>query len=230
MDANSTFTSPQGRIVGGSVSKPQTKNREGVELDSPRWVLLVAFPKTDPATAKFLDQIKAVAARDMPQHHKRPNFAWKFVDGDSDEVNQRGRAWNTKEGYPDHQVVTFTTSREFQTCGTDLQSIDPAAVKAGSFVRVAGDIKGNGRDDKPGVYVNLGAVQFVETGPEISLGGVDIKQAFGGGAAPTTPPPPAPDVAGPVLTAAAEAAGYTVESLTTAGWTEDQMRSAGHIE
>ncbi len=49
------------------------------------------------------------------------------------------------------------------------------------------------------------------------------------GVAPPPPaPPPAPAV-GPQLSPAAKAAGYTLAAFQAAGWTEAQMRNAGHI-
>ncbi len=50
-----------------------------------------------------------------------------------------------------------------------------------------------------------------------------------GMAIPPPPAPPAPVPAGPQLSPAAKAAGYTLAAFQAAGWSEAQMRAAGHI-
>lgn len=243
-DPNNTFTTPEGRIVGGSVSKKQDKGYDGELLKDPVWVLVVAFPKTDPAASKFIERIKATAAAGYaanPKQLKRHDFAWKFVDGDSTQVNQKSRAWNSKEGYPGHWVVTFQTKFDIEVVNTDIAPIDPTTVKAGFYVRVHGTLVGNnGSDQNPGIYVNLGGVQFVRVG-EVIQGGRSAAEAFGdtptqvppahdvvsNAVAPTPPPPPS---IGPELTPAGIAAGVNVEAYKAAGWTNAQLAQKGYID
>ena len=73
---------------------------------------------------------------------------------------------------------------------------DPAAVKRGYFVRVAGNCSPNTGSDVPGVYLNHEAVEFVAYGEEIRSG-IDALAVFGAAPAAQLPPgatltPPAP--------------------------------------
>lgn len=245
-DPNNTFTTPEGRIVGGSISRKQDKSYDGSQLATPVWVLKVAFPKTDAAAGKFIERMKATAAAGYaanPQQLQRHDFAWKFIDGDSSVVNQKGTAWNSKEGYPGHWVVTFQTQFDFETVNLDIAPIDPATVKTGFYVRVGGNLVGNNKNDQnPGIYCNLGTVQFTRVGEEIHLGGMSARDAFGAPApsqappahdvvtnavAPTPPPPPS---IGPKLTPAGIAAGVNVEAYKAIGWTDAQLLQKGYIE
>ena len=250
-DPNNSFVTPVGRIVGGSLSIANTKNHAG-EVCDPYWVVMLALPKSDPETGKLIARVKAageVGFADTPNQLLRPDFAWKIDDGDSSGVNQNGKVYNEREGYPDHFVFSFRTTFAFDTVGEDASSpINPATVEKGSYIRIGGSFKPNGRQDKPGMYMNLECAQFIRVGEKIGGGGMSAREAFGTAApvAPPTPtpahdivnnvvaPPPAPPVApappaGPVLTPAAVAAGVDVAAYMLAGWTELQLRTAGHI-
>lgn len=244
-DPNNTFTTSEGRIVGGSISRKQDKSYDGGQLAKPVWVLKVAFPKTDQQANAFIERLKVTAKTGWAADAKqllRNDFAWKFIDGDSSIVNQKGVAWNSKEGYPGHNVVTFQTHFDFETVDADYQPIDPATVKTGFYVRVAGTLVGsNGNSQNPGIYVNLGNVMFVRAGEEIRLGGMSAREAFGdtptqappahdvvtNAVAPTPPPPPS---IGPELTPAGIAAGVNVEAYLAAKWTLEQLAQKGYIE
>ena len=104
---------PKGRIVGGSLSSAQTKGHGGVLLENPKWVVMLALPKTDPATQGIIDTIKAAGAAGFSSKKHlldRADFAWKCIDGDSPATNQNGVAHNSREGFPGHYVLTFTTN------------------------------------------------------------------------------------------------------------------------
>ena len=184
-----------------------------------------------------------------PQQLKRNDFAWKFVDGDSTAVNQKGVAWNSKEGYPGHYVLTATTQWDITVCGDDPRvEIDPKTVERGFWIRVAGNIKGcNDSTQTPGVYLNLEHVQFVRPG-EVIQGGRSAADAFGSQQAapaaaahdivqnvttppppPLTTPPPPPQAPGLQLTAKGTTEGIDPAGYLTAGWTEDQLRKAGWV-
>lgn len=260
-DPNNSFVTPPGRIVGGSLSVAQTKGHEGQELATPKWVVMLALPKGHPGTAELIAKIKRVGAEGfvgaLAPQLQRPDFAWKIIDGDSAIPNQRSIAPNTREGYPGHFVLTLTTTFAFQTCGENPNElINAAAVQNGSWVRIAGDVKANGSDVKPGVYLNLKAAQFVRNDAVIQTGGaVTAAQAFGGAAAPAVPvaaapavpatdivtnavapPPPPPSVptppqapTGPALTAKGVAENCDIAAWGANGWTEDTLRQHGYI-
>lgn len=245
-DPQNTFTTVAGRIVGGSLSKPQTTDYDG-NSQSPRWTVMLAIPKAE--AQPLINQIKAAATAGFaatPALLSRADFAWKWIDGDSTAVNKKNVAYNSKEGYPGHFVFAFSTTFAFETVGQDLNLLDPASVLTGHWVKVFGDMKANGKQDNPGIYLNLKAVQFVRTDNEIMTGGaVRGADVFGGPAEahdivdnaiapppppPSTPPPP-PQAPGLQLTAKGLVEGIDPAAYLTAAqpWTEDQLRKAGWI-
>ena len=241
-EVKNTFVTPIGRIVEGHLGEPQITDREGKACD-PNWYVGLAVPKGPEADA-FIAHIKRVAEShfsDKPNQVKRHDFAWKYTDGDSTEVNQKGVVWNTKNGYPGNIIFRLSTNFAFKTCTQEdpSVSIDAKATKRGDYVRIAGNIRGNGRDDKPGVYLNLTHGQFVRSGEEIS-NKASCAAVFGGasapahdivnnatGAAPPPPPPAPPGVSKPLLTAAGRKLGLTDDNWN--GWTEDQLRAKGYL-
>lgn len=193
-DPNNTFRTPDGRIVGGSLSIKQTKKYDGTPQDPPQYVVIVAFPKTDPATSAMIEQVKRVgtaAFAHAPHALQNPAFAWKIADGDSAVPNQKGKVPNQRPGYAGHWVMTFSTQFEFGSCGADPSvQIDAATIKNGFWVRIAGDIRPNGSEANPGIFLNLKAAQFRRADDEIITGGgLSTVEAFGGAA--VTPPVPA---------------------------------------
>lgn len=259
-DPNNTYTTPVGRLVGGSLSEARTKNRNGP--CEPYWWVALALPKTDPGTAALVAQIKRIAAEGFatqPHLLQHPSFAWKFDDGDSPTaVDSNGNLLCKKEGYPGHYVFSLVASWAVDVCTEDdtRVTIDASSVKTGDWVRLAGDIKANGKSDNPGIYLNLGNAQFMRADTAIRTGaGRSNADAFGTQTpAPSMPPvpagpvslpaPPAPDIvndvvnggapppppaASPTLTPAGLAAGINVVKYLIAGWSEEQLRTAGHI-
>lgn len=257
-DPNNTFTTPPGRIVGGSLSGPQIKGYDNVPLEKPKWVVMLALPKTHPGTVALVAQIKRIGAEgfaDNPATVQRADFSWKMIDGDSGIPNQRGIAPNTKPGYPGHTILTLSTTFAFPTVGEDPSTpISAAAVETGHWVRIAGHCKANGSATKPGVYLNLQAAQFVRADEVIQTGGgmsaAQTAQAFAAPVAPTTPaatvtpavpahdivtavagPPPVPAAPQLVLTAKGVQAGCDPAAWMAGGeWNADNLRSNGYIQ
>lgn len=246
----------------------------------------VAFSKTDPATNAFVQLLKNESASAWPSLFPQgpmgpcalPTFSMKVIDGDDatpmiDPATGRTSRHCDKEGFPGHMVVKFSSGylpkvyeNVPQGSQTYLEVTDKSRLKRGYYVRVAGTTQSNDNPQKPGIYVNLGAIEIVGQGPEITSG-IDAATAFGGagpaalppGATPLTPgavtgftppaappapvaappaphttymqaPPPAPPApVGPVMTPLAAASGYTYEALKGAGWSDDQMRTAGYL-
>jgi hypothetical protein len=246
-DPSNTFVTPIGRIVGGSLSRQQTKGFGGVVLDQPIWTVDLAVPKAD--ALNLIAQIKAVAAADFaakPHLAERKDFAFKYDDGDSGEANLNGLVYNTREGYRGHTVFHISNRFEFGTVGPGRQEIDPATIKTGDYVRLAGSIKGNDRDDKPGVYLNLSGAQFIRVGEAIDTGGgaANAADLFADQPVGEPPaglpahdivanviaPPPPPPAAGPTLTAKGVSEGCDVDAWVASGWTLDSLRTQGYIE
>ena len=258
-DPNSTFITPVGRIVGGSLSKPSLKDFDGNDRTRPQWSILLAIPKTDPEVNGLIDKIKAIgrgAFASNPAQCERADFSWKLRDGDSTAVNKKGVRWCDKEGYPGHWVFSLSTNfDDFQVYDAAATGpIDAATVKTGDYVRILGDCRGNDNANNPGVYLNLRGAQFIREGERIATGssidaGAAFRAAMGGapapaaappapdvvakavGQAPPAPPvaPPAPPSAGPQLTDKGRAESCDPAAWMASGWTEDQLRAGGYI-
>lgn len=218
------ITSPVGRIVAGSLYKPNTTDfdgkplvyKTGADAGKPRvsFFIALAIPKNPGeghwAHSEWGKQIWAVGHAAFPQAAQRPDFAWKIEDGDSMVPNKRNRKPAEQEGWKGCWVVKFTSSfapSVYKEEGKDnwVQLTQPDAVKPGYYVQVAFSVDGNGQQNNPGVYLNPSIVGFRAYGTEISFG-PDVTQA-GFGAAPLpagaslTPPaastmPAAPPAAG----------------------------------
>ncbi len=280
------FSTPVGRLVQGDCFVPQTKDQQGnprvvksgpnVGQPAPQYFIAVAFPKMDPANpalqnqefAAFYAQLDRVARAEWPALFPNPNggcvnplFTMKVKDGDG--VDRNGKSNASKEGFAGHWIVSFASAYapkvvQETSPGTFAQLTDPASVKRGYYVRVAGSITGNDSPNTPGLYVNLDMVCLVAYGPEI-VSGPDAAQAFGapatlppgasmtpiGGAAmppggvPATPAlpgaPGVPAVPGaPAVPAAgpvmtAKAADQPYASFTANGWTDAMLIEHGYM-
>ena len=104
------FTTPVGRIVGGSVSKAReirdNQNKPVMDKDGkPRseYSFGIAIPKTAGVTHWSQEAwgapIFALAQQSWPNgEFQRPDFSWKITDGDSTIPNREGRKPADREG------------------------------------------------------------------------------------------------------------------------------------
>jgi hypothetical protein len=95
-----------------------------------------------------------------------PTFAWKIEDGDDATPKGEKQVRNCdKPGHPGNWIVHLKTWKvpELYTQYGDSLITDRASVKRGMYVRVAGDVQGNGQAGKPGVYINHDKVAYVPT-------------------------------------------------------------------
>jgi len=193
------ITTPLGRIVGGDVFQAQTTDRNGQPLTNSRgepktdYVLQVAFPKSDPRTQGIIDALHAGASLAFPdrfkpggQTHPDPRFYYKYVDGDSTQLNEGTPPvrWCDKTGYPGHYVVSFKKGWAPDVCDMQRAPVtETSAVKPerGDYVYVCFDTSSNGGGHgKPGIYVNHLAVMFHSKGEPIGSSSVDVGSAFAG--------------------------------------------------
>ncbi len=193
------FTTPVGRLVQGSLYKPQTvdadgkplvvKNGPNVGQPTVRYFFALAIPKNPGeqhwASTEWGQKIWAAGHAGFPQGQANsPTFAWKVVDGDSQVPNSKGKKPCEREGYPGHWVISFSSGfppKIYNRDGT-AAIVEPDAVKLGYYVPVNADIDGNNNAMKPGVYINHNMVALSAYGPEIHSG-PDVAAA-GFGAAP----------------------------------------------
>jgi len=166
----------------------------------------LAIPKIDPRTGQPTEEYQKVwqalhteAFKLYPSGQLPPNFAMKYKDGDS--VDHNGKPFADREGYANHLVLSCTTRLVikyfiFQD-GNNVMVND--GIKCGDYVNVQLNIKahpaqGTGR---AGLYLNPGAVQFIQAGKEIinapsgdQLFGQDIPSYNGEVVAPVAAPMP----------------------------------------
>lgn len=188
---------PAGRFVGGSLTKGQQVESNGVKQvnEAGEPVLSYSFgcaiPKTpgrDWKDEPWGQQMVAVATRDWPQGQWRmPTFSWKVTDGDSTIPNTNQKVPCEREGYPGNWVLYFSSRFVPKTVTAKGDGPVPAdAIKPGHYIQVLASSAGN--DGKsPGIYLNHDAVAHAGFGPEITLAQqTDFSTVgFGSGPLPT---------------------------------------------
>lgn len=199
MSNKQQITTPVGRLVAGSLYKAQMNDADGkprvvktganAGQPAPQFYFALAIPKAgethwgSTAWGKLIwDMGHTSWPAGQAQH---PSFAWKITDGDSAIKNRGGAgvAPNSREGYPGHWILSFTSQyapKIYNANGTE-QFVEPERVKLGHYVQVAGTIASNASDQKPGMYLNHQMVAFQAFGPEITTGPDAAAVGFGQG-------------------------------------------------
>jgi hypothetical protein len=194
------FRTPTGRIVWGNLYEPKTTDAEGRPLvikngpnaGKPRvdYPFGLAIPKAGEqhwAHTPWGKIIYDAAMASWPRGEANaPTFAWKITDGDSPVPNRKGRAPNTREGYPGHWVLAFGSSFAPKILNSNGSQfiLEPNAVKPGYYVQVLGDVASNESQQTPGVYLNHSGIALQGYGPEIVQGPDFASVGFGQGPAP----------------------------------------------
>jgi hypothetical protein len=183
---------PPGRFVQGSMYKANDKDFEGrpktyapghPKAGQPKitYFFAVAYPKaaTDNGhwgNTEWGKQIWAFGFKAWPNGQAQaPTFAWKIEDGDSVVPNKNGKVNATREGFPGHWIVNFSSSfppRIYtrDASGRAQELLQPDAVKPGYYVQVQGTIDSNETAGNPGIYVNHNMVMLIGYGAEIRQG------------------------------------------------------------
>lgn len=192
------FTTPVGRLVGGSIYEPKTTDHEGKPLvvktgpnaGQPRvsYDYALALPKVPGQTHfsqhSFFAPIWAFGHAAYPQGQAQiASFAWKVIDGDSTVPNKSLKRPCDNEGYPGHWVVWFSSGTPPTVWNSDgtAQILEAGAVKNGFFVQVQGNVAPNNSEQSPGLYWNHFRVALAAYGPEISYGPSVGEAGFGQG-------------------------------------------------
>lgn len=187
---------PVGRFVAGAIAQGRQVEKNDVKQVDPttgqpilEWSFGCAIPKTpgkDWKDEPWGAQMVAVAQRDWPQGQwQHPQFSWKLTDGDSTIPNKKGNVPNTREGYPGHWVVFFSSRYACKTVNaTGSQPVPAEGIKPGHYIQVLASVAGNG-GQSPGIYMNHDFVAHAAYGPEISISQQDASTVgFGQGALP----------------------------------------------
>lgn len=190
------FTTPVGRIVYGSVSKPQTKDAEGKPLvikngpdagkPTQRYAFGLAVAKgaeTHWNQTPWGKLIWDTAVAAWPRgEYNAPAFAIKVKDGDSTIPNKRGKKPCEQEGHAKHWILSFSSSFPPSTYNANgSQAVAADSVKTGFFVQVAGSVRGNDSTQNPGLYLNVSMVALQWPGKEITSGPDATAVGFGQG-------------------------------------------------
>lgn len=213
------FTTPVGRLVGGSVSVPQDKDADGKPLiiktgkntgqPTVKYYVALAIPKAPgqqhwaqrpaglPANVPYWgEQIWAVGHKAFPNVAASHQFAWKVEDGDSEIPNKKGTKPCNREGFAGNWILHCGSTWPIQAVEyekTGKAPIDPKTIKRGYYVEIAISCQGNGSGQNPGIYLNPQCINLRAFGPEIVVGFDADNAGFGqGGALPpgaSTTPP-----------------------------------------
>jgi hypothetical protein len=188
------FTTPVGRLVGGSVYKFKDKDGKGAPLvikfgtnvGKPYvqyWMALAIAkgPEQHWSQTPWGKVIWDVGVKAFGQIASNPAFAWKITDGDNRVPNKKGNIAADNEGYPGHWVLNFGGTYAPKVVNKDGSAylLEPDAVKAGYYIQIAGSVADNKPSESPGVYLNYSLVSLQAFGAEITQGPDPLAVGFG---------------------------------------------------
>lgn len=187
---------PVGRMIGGSMYKPQPKTDRKTKLpvmarDGVTPVVSYSFglaiPKqgeTHWAQTAWGAIIKSVGDTANPGISQRPDYAWKIVDGDSTIPNTKNKRPADQEGYKGNWVIWFSQgwAPKLVNANGTIDLLEPDSVMPGYFLEVLGSVAPNNSVDSPGVYLNPVCVALAGYGERIESSGIDAAAVgFGAG-------------------------------------------------
>ena len=201
---------PVGRIVSGNPAKKEVKtdfhSRKPIigEDGQPiyQWRCSIAFPKEEFNNSVW-PLLQQEAATLYP-NGTPPEFSWKVIDGDSPACPKGSNVpYNTREGYPGHWVVKFSTQAfapgVYKYENGAYRQMTENEVHCGDYVVPNVTIKAHNNNDG-GLYFNPNMFKHVGYGQIIvSASGGNPEEAFGN----TDHPLPQGASATPVVPAAA---------------------------
>lgn len=235
---------PVGRMVFGDVNKGRQRtdsktnalrvNQDGTPMmDFTAGVAVRKAGETHWNQTAWGQVIFAHGQKEWPNGQwQHRDFSWKIIDGDSTEVNKKGKRPCDQEGYAGHWIIVCSNGQAPQL--TDrmgkVHLTDRSAVVPGRFVQPFISIAGNESQDSPGIYLNLKILAYSAWGEEIvssnapdpstvgfgqgalPAGASEIPQGQTAGTPAASAPAPQPQAqasAAPAPTAVAPAAGFS---------------------
>lgn len=230
------FKMPIGRFVQGDPFTPNTKDQMGNQkktlagADTQTYFMAVAYRKGDPAVETIKRQFEDIARSAFPEFFPNagpctnPNFSFKIIDGDG--FDQNGKPNGSKEGFAGCWIFKFSSQfapecyvRPDFALHQRLKPEEAYKIPRGHYVTMAGTVNDNkGKSPKPGLFVNLQMVAWERgTADDIITSGPDAQSVFGDGAPVAA--------TGPVMLG-----GQDYNVLKSAGWSDEQMIAAGHMQ
>lgn len=195
-----TLLTPVGRMVAGSLYKPNTTDwqgnplvtKTGANAGQPRqeYFFQIAIAKGSEqhwSQTPWGAVIFNAATEGFPNGEpQRPDFAWKVTDGDSTVPNKKGVTPVSKTGFAGHWVLGFSSgfAPSVYTADGTQQIAEPDAVKNGYYIQVSGTVVANGNAGNAGVYLNHDMVALAGYGEEIHNRPDAAAVGFGGVALP----------------------------------------------
>src|ERR1035437_7438280 len=176
---------PVGRMIGGSLYKPQPKldnfgkpkhAADGAPMTS--FNFGVAIPKGAEqhwSQSVWGAEIYKIGFAAYQAQCQNPAFAWKIIDGDSTVPNKKNRKPCDQEGYKGNWILWFGQSWCPKLVNKDgsQELTEPDSIVPGYFVQVYVSVKGNAPSPTPGVYLNPIAVALAGYGERIESVSVD---------------------------------------------------------
>lgn len=185
---------PPGRLVAGSLYKPNLTDADGKPLvvksgpnaGQPRqdFYFGLAIPKGTEqhwSQTEWGAKIYNAGRTGHPAAHQSPTYAWKIKDGDSTIPNRKGKRPVDQEGYPGNWVLSFSSGYAPKTVrdnGT-VPILEADAIQLGDWVQVFGSTGDNGASQTPGVYLNHSMVNLIGYGKRIVVGPDAASVGFG---------------------------------------------------
>lgn len=178
---------PVGRMIGGSMYKPQPKTdrktkqpvmaRDGV-TPVVSYSFGLAIPKQGEvhwSQTQWGAIIKSVGDTANPGISQRPDYAWKIIDGDSTIPNTKNKRPADQEGYKGNWVIWFSQgwAPKLVNANGTIDLTEPDSVMPGYFLEVLGSVAPNNSVDSPGVYLNPVCVALAGYGERIESSGID---------------------------------------------------------
>ena len=230
MSTRVDLLTPVGRLVQGSLYSGATTDAEnrplvyktGPNMGQPRvnfWFSVAIQKKGEQHwnQTEWGQKIWNVGHAGFPQGQANgSSFAWKIINGDSQDPNTQGNKPCDNEGFPGHWILKFSGSFApslYNENGT-LPLTEPNAIQLGDYVQVYGYVEDNKSTQQPGVYLNHSMIARAGYGTRIIAGADPKAVGFGGSPLPvgasTTPiasfAPPIASAVAPVMAPAAVAA------------------------
>ena len=158
-----------------------------------QWVYMLAIPKayalaehTGPGGKGEIFRVMQEETNQIYNGNIPQNYAWKYRDGDSQEVDNKGNLWSKREGYPGHYVLTVSSYFPPQIYDFNMQTQElkpvSSGLNCGDYYQAMVTVKAHGplKKGKAGLYLNINGLMRYGHGQPIAVR-ADAGKAFAAG-------------------------------------------------